>query len=539
MFRAITLVQCPIHDLDASIVTPPLGLLTLSACLLRDGYRAQIVDLNILGLKNRGWVDGDSFFKESIEKILSIKPDVVGITSMALDSPLGIELAQNIKQKYPQISIVLGGPHFGSIAKELLDNYPVIDYVVCGEGEKPILELMSRGRASVASPVITNLAERTPFGVQLIRQTKSGIALDDLPFPAYELLNLGDYTDNSGELCLSYEHARGCNLRCSFCYSPVHWGQGEQGKSIEKISTEIKQLKRLGASSIFFVGDNFLNDSSRAIEICQAIQGSSDGVSFHGYATLAQLTDQVVKALSDAGFNTVFIGVDAVSDGRKKEFKKTYYKSWKKLKKTLSNCLQHGIKPTCALMLAPDSERIERELIIRTALKIVRLGCGVRINHMSYYNGTQLEADNQFRSIFHTSKVCDIVMDTPHRVSYSSIPEASPNLFPYHQRSVTESEEIELLTLIKISYIAIQAIPETLTRYMNREGSSLIDCFTMASEHVDLGYKSDPSDEINRVIKALYLALDKIHDSSMKSDFRMECKMMSYVVKDNNFAMID
>lgn len=474
MFKKITLIQCPIHNEDTSNVFPPLGLLSLASYVRNNGFGVSIIDLNMKGLSKPGWVDSDRFFPDVIEEISKEKCSLVGITSMALDSPVALELANYIKEHDPSVSIVLGGPHFSAIALDLLSKFECVDYVVCGEGELPLLKLMKRGRVTGGRHQIENLAERTPFGPQLQRSSASALTLDELPLPAYDLVDVNRYFDLDLSKTIPYDHQRGCVLRCSFCYSKGHWGQGNRAKSPQKIISDLKELMAYKPETIFFVGDNFLNDISYASALCNALFSAKFNVDYFGYATLAQLDKPMVRLLGKARFKGVFIGVDALSGRTKKEFKKTYYKSWEKLEETLRFCIKNGVKPTCGLMLSPDYSNDELEKVIETAIRLENMRVDVRLNHLSYYNGTEMTRKmfaDQFR---YSSAVGDILMETPQRVRKGVLAKKAPMLFPYHNLVMSDLVEKRILLLTRYAFILVQVFTVTLLKHLKRDGGGIL-----------------------------------------------------------------
>src|SRR6266536_593966 len=128
----LTLVQ-PLNGLhDHFELAPPLGLLSIAAAVEDDGVDVTLVDMNLRGMRNPAWLTGD-FYPRAVAVMAATRPDVVGFTSMVLESHVCLELARRIKQADPDVVTVLGGPHFTAIAREALDLYPWIDYVITGE----------------------------------------------------------------------------------------------------------------------------------------------------------------------------------------------------------------------------------------------------------------------------------------------------------------------------------------------------------------------------------------------------------------------
>jgi len=84
---------------------------------------------------------------DQIEKIISditgYFPDVIAFSVYIWNVEMTLKIAENIKQIYPDIKIILGGPEVSYNSKELLEKYEFIDYICLGEGEESFPNLIS------------------------------------------------------------------------------------------------------------------------------------------------------------------------------------------------------------------------------------------------------------------------------------------------------------------------------------------------------------------------------------------------------------
>lgn len=516
-YRSATLVQLPLNKNQPDSIYPPLGLLTLAASLLKAGKTVSVVDLNLKCCQSPEWIESALFYDDAVKMLLESGSELIGFSSMAADSHIGMELAREIKNKAPHIDIIMGGSHYSSIAFALIEKYPFIDYVAQGEAEHSLVNLMQRGKRSSSSQLIPGITERTSFGVQFVEA--EAIDVNNLEFPAYELVELQEYFNLNPSRSVLYEHARGCNLRCSFCYSPNHWGQGERRKSTSLVIHELKQLSSIGAKNVFFVNDNFLNDWRFAVKLATSISDENLSLSWTCYGTLAQINDQVVSSLAKAGCSGIFIGVDAISASHKKSFSKSYFKDWDALASTLRLCMLNGIEPTCALMLSPDFTKDEIEDVLQTALMISSFGCHVRLNHLAYYNGTELTL-KEGKNLEYSEAQPRFLFSTFERVKINKFAQNEPSLFPFHQRYSSETKELENLSLNVTLRFLIQLYLGTLMRYIFEHDGKLYELVKyFASECAALyeNYESEASSKIDQLmathpIMLQYKGLDGIRE---------------------------
>jgi len=469
----VTFVQPPNGLYDRQELAPPLGLLNLAAVLEQDGVDVTVVDMNLRGMRNPAWLLGD-FYSRALSAIATTRPDVVGFTSMALESHICLELARLLKAADPHIVTLLGGPHFGAIAREVLELYPWVDYVVTGEGEAAALSLLHylRGQALVGQ--MMNVAYRDGAGVTLRRVLKPLASMHELPFPAYHLVDLDTYFRTNPVRLLDYEHGRGCIFRCSFCYSPVQWGQGEQSKTVDRVVDEVARQYLLGARHLFFVQDNFLNDPAAAKQLCAALAEAHTGMTWNGYGTLPQLTPGMLDLMAASGCTNVFVGVDAVSSTAQQAFAKHCYKGWDKLKERLSAALQRGIGVTCAFMIdMPGADHVETDAALTTALFARALGCGLRLNTLTLYPGTGAALALADQPCVYTDLKPRLMLDTPEVVSDNPYARARPELFPFHNTYVPLPRYERFSFCTNVAHALFIAFPRTLVQYVLTDNGSL------------------------------------------------------------------
>jgi hypothetical protein len=442
--------------------------------------------MNIRGITDHAWVEQD-FYDHALSSILAANPDVVGFTSMALESHVCLEMARRVKAVDPKIVIVLGGPHFSSICKEVLEFYPWVNYVVTGEGELAILNLLRRVQGKSGPAGLTNVALRVGRDIQAQRDFKPLGTLDGLPFPAYHLVNLPLYFETNPMRLLDYEHGRGCIFKCSFCYSPAHWGQGSQVKQTQRILDEVIQLRSLGARHLFFVQDNFPNSIAVANSICEALAEARTGLTWNCYATLPHLVPEFLDRLASAGCNSVFVGVDAVSPESKLTFAKHFFKGWDALAQKLNDCLARGIVPTCAFMVDPPiSGTANTDSVLNVALFARMMGCGIRLNTLTLYNQSATATELSGSSRTYTNVKPLLLLDTPAIMHENSYAQERPSLFPFHHTHLPLPLYRKFVSGMHVAYTLFTSFPRTLTQYVLVDNGSLWALLDGIAEKIDL-----------------------------------------------------
>jgi radical SAM superfamily enzyme YgiQ (UPF0313 family) len=481
----LTLVQTPLLATSKEALVPPLGLLGLAAIAREQDVDVTIVDLNLQGLEDPAFLSPDTFYEQATRRVAATDPDLVGFTSMAVDGHVGLELARRLKMTDGAVRTLFGGAHYSAIAQPLLTAYPWVDFVARGAAERGLLALLRRLTTSKPLTSVPGVASRNGRVVDIGDVPMTRLAIDDLPFPAYDLIDLHRYFTQNPARHLCYEHARGCNLRCSFCYSETHWGHGEERRSIDRVIEDLARLEALGTRDIFFVADNFVNHRTQARELSAAIQDASLDLSWGCYATLAQLDEDTVAAMAGAGCRSVFVGVDAASDHNKKTFRKTYFKGWDALHSTLRRCLAHAVRPTCSFMVSTDDTEQGIETTLRTAALSQHAGAEVYVNALAVYGGTTLAERQEAPLLRYSESRPRLMLDTPEINWRNDFARTRPSLFPFHQAPPTSRLLGDLFTFCHTARHFLRWAPRTCVQHALDDDKSLVRAFRSVANGID------------------------------------------------------
>ncbi|MGB9599737.1 MAG: B12-binding domain-containing radical SAM protein, partial [Myxococcota bacterium] len=198
-----------IHEQDNYLV--PQNLICLAAFLRREKIDVKVLDCLPLHIG----------YKSLAREIIDFRPDVVAVgenhSMYASEALKVLRLAKSIDR---DIVTIAGGTHFANTIEWTLSS-DVVDYVVIGEGEVTLLELLQHieGGASGIERV-KGIAFRREE--QIIITEPRGLIddLNTLPMPAYDMLPMhlygkSDYLFSPGGTTI--HHSRGCTGRCSFC----------------------------------------------------------------------------------------------------------------------------------------------------------------------------------------------------------------------------------------------------------------------------------------------------------------------------------
>lgn len=478
----LALVNPPSGIRDPLDLAPPLGLLTLAAVARQWGHSVQIFDFNLEVFS--GTISGDiGFYDQALIKLLACDAGVFGFTSMCLESHVSLELAKRIKAELPGAVTILGGTHFGAIPREILSRFQFIDFVVSGEGEAALLDILE-SLESGNLPLSSNVFFRRDGEVWAGVGGFNFWNLEEVPFPAYDLVELDSYFALNPRRVLNYEAGRGCIFNCSFCYSPAHYGGRVRNKSHQKVILELKNLSTLGAQHVFFVQDNLLNSRDWALDLCERMSEAVSRLSWSCYLTHPQLGDEMIEALAQAGCAGVFIGIDAVSKEAQNQFDKRFFRQWSVVAEKLRKLVYQGVTPTCAFILSPEDSVYSFDETLRAAVECKTIGCDVHLNALSLYQSTPLwaMAGQEFGQFVYSPAKPLLLLDAPPVVCSNQFAIEAPFLFPYHATSsnprLWNAFVVRLYTLFSVLY----ALPCTLSRALVERSLSASDLVAYLDE---------------------------------------------------------
>jgi len=165
------------------------------------------------------------------------------------------------------------GPHVTALPLESLNTFQEIDYVIIGEAEESLRELIDAVESGMPLSDVKGIGFRKDTTTAYVTEKRQPIEnLDSLAYPRHDLLPLEKYSlPFIGKKYTFVMTSRGCPFNCIFCRSPVMWGKKVRKRSPQNIIGELKELKLLGIDNIIFHSDTFTLDKKWTLDLCQRI----------------------------------------------------------------------------------------------------------------------------------------------------------------------------------------------------------------------------------------------------------------------------
>jgi len=256
---------------------PPLGLLTVAA-MLPGEWPKKLVDMNVKSLTDEDlrWAD------------------YVFVSAMSIQK----ESAEDVIRRCNRLSVkvVAGGPLFTTGH----DQFKGVDHFVLGEAEAVLPAFLKDMEAGNAAPVYAS--------TEWPDITKS-------PIPSWELLDMNHYA------LMSVQYSRGCPYDCEFCDIVVLNGHRPRTKDKDQLLAELEAIRRQGwRAGTFMVDDNFIGNKRKVKEEILPAMSRWMEEKGHPFTFSTQVSinlagdEDLMGQMAEAGFNTVFIGIETPND---------------------------------------------------------------------------------------------------------------------------------------------------------------------------------------------------------------------------------
>lgn len=286
---------------------PPMNLLNLAAMTRKHGFETKIIDCEIL----------PGNLNEQIDYILSFNPKYVGVTASTLQIYAAASLAELIKKKRAEVVCVIGGNHMSALPEDTMKRFPYFDFGVIGEGDTTIVELLNALERAEDVSNVKGISYRTDLGLKITPLRPLIENLDELPFPAWDLLdNIGAYLPAaqriSAKLSAYIITARGCPFPCSFCSRSV-LGRRYRVYSMEYLKNMIQFSRTIyDFDNLTVFDENLTVSKNRLKEFCLLMQEMK--LTWSCDARVDLVDRETLRLMADSGCWLILYGIESGSD---------------------------------------------------------------------------------------------------------------------------------------------------------------------------------------------------------------------------------
>ncbi len=428
----------------------PLGLVSIGGPLIDAGFTVKLIDHDAYG-----WS-----FKRLIEEVGKFAPDYVllGHSGSTAAHTTALKTIHEIKTACPSIKIIYGGVYPSYADKGILRECTEIDYIVRGEGEETIVELIRELENCGNLEKVEGVTWRD--GDQIIaNRSRAPIQNLDVYRPGWELLDWSLYKMFGFKRAAGLQFSRGCTLTCSYCGQWMFWKKWRH-RSPENLVEQMKILKNdYGVDYVWFADENFSADRETLIRLLNLIVEAKLDISLNINMTAADVVRDadIIPLYEAAGVDYIVMGVESLKDEVVTKIRKNnpfevskeavrllrqnnilsltniIYgledESWKTIREKFKNLLEldsdilnacyimphfwtsqgRGVKPDSVIQSDLSKWSYRNQIVATPYLKPSELFLGVKFTEALYHLRPKalkrifFSKDKNFRKIFHSS----------------------------------------------------------------------------------------------------------------------------------------
>ncbi len=279
----------------------PLALLSIAAPLVREGYDVRIIDQRL-----------DAEWEKALLGALTPDTVCVGVTSLTGSQLLYALRASQAVKLHIDLPVVWGGIHASLLPEQTLQD-PHIDYVIQGEGEETIVELVQALEKGAS-----------PEGIHGLWYKENGQIRRNPPRPFLDMNTLDRLPYNLLDPHVYHLHefleiptSRGCSHRCGFCYNLQYNKRTWRTMKVERILEDLEYyVSTYNPKNFVFREDNFFQSLSRVRQICRGIVEAGHDFTWRAsckVSTARRMEPEDFSLLRDSGFKEFGFGMESGS----------------------------------------------------------------------------------------------------------------------------------------------------------------------------------------------------------------------------------
>ena len=289
---------------------PPLGIALLGTILDADGHDVKILDLQV-----------EQFTEEELlAYVAGFRPGLVCISMLDATVKIVNRIFSVVKENFLEIITVCGGVHASIYPKDTLRENVDIDYLVYGEAEQTLKELVLALESQTTVAFVKGVYYRGENGEMLFTGYRPLVQdLDIFPIPNRKFFDLKKYIPTPNQYkrmpATNMITGRGCTYSlCTFCFESTSYvrEKGYRRVSVQRAVDEIQYLqKEYGIREIVFWDDEFLMGAEWVEQFCDALIEQRVDILWSCYGKVNFVKPERMKKMRAAGCWNIFFGLES------------------------------------------------------------------------------------------------------------------------------------------------------------------------------------------------------------------------------------
>jgi radical SAM superfamily enzyme YgiQ (UPF0313 family) len=379
-------------DFTHRLVMPDYGLPLIGTLLAHAGYDVRIF---IEHIKPPEW----DVLRES---------DLVCFSTLNAGADKIYQLARRIRKEL-RIPTVLGGTHASYYPEAALEY---CDYVVFGEGDETIIELVATLRGGGDLSQVRGIAYRENGRTHRTPARPGPERFDTSPdfslIQGYQKMSRLDVLRQRKRPLLTAQASRGCQFKCTFCIVNTMFPTGYRKRDIESVIADLRDKRRYGAN-LMFVDNDFTMKRSETKQLLRRIIEENLNYNLVVFARTEIARDkELLQLMRDAGVTCVYQGYESIRGDTLDAYNKHQTRS--QIETAIATLHAYGFQILGSFVVGADTDTLDslRETIAFVRQQKVAMAYFFPIwgHYPEQMNGYKTIVP-WYRSIFHSWKYCD------------------------------------------------------------------------------------------------------------------------------------
>ena len=287
---------------------PSLGVGYLASALEARGHASSLIDAQVMNLG----------VTETVDAALAETPDIVAISALSSYAHTAYAVAKELKDRAPEVFVVMGGPHVTSFSREVITECEAVDAAVPGEGEVVLTDLADRLDRRETWRDVSGIIHRGTEGEAITNPPARMVDnLDAMPHPMRTLFDPYPYrplpNQVRNEPATTSITSRGCSWgKCTFCYQGGEFSPKYRRRSPQNVLDEIRYLVReRGYREIVFWDDTFAVNSAWINDFCDGLDREKLKISWSCYGHMRGIKRDMLRRMAKSGCYNLYYGFES------------------------------------------------------------------------------------------------------------------------------------------------------------------------------------------------------------------------------------
>jgi len=284
-------------------------------------YAAAVLEREGFAVMARDAVASGDNIKTFVRSAKEFEPQIILLETSTPTIQIDLEVVRLMKAEMPSAMFAFAGPHAPMFDTSFLEENTCVDFVLYGEYELTLLELVKKRNAGQELDGVRGLIFRKNSDVYKNSPRPLLKDLDTLPYPARHLLPIMHYNDSVCNLPrpnLQMWASRGCPYQCNFCAWPqiMYSGSEYRTRDPREVVREVDDaVKKYGFKGVYFDDDTFNLQKNRVLRLCDEIvkKDLHKRVAWAVMARADAMDEELLTTFKNSGLYAVKYGVETGS----------------------------------------------------------------------------------------------------------------------------------------------------------------------------------------------------------------------------------